>query len=77
MVRDIIGKIELAEIQRIHFTDFGDFSLNFGAVYFISSDDFTVHKDVQHEINLALKERFEKEGIEFAYPTQTVYLQKS
>jgi len=76
IVRDIIGKIELAEIQRIHFTDFGDFSLNFGAVYFITSDDFTVHKDIQHEINLALKERFEQEGIEFAYPTQTLYVKK-
>jgi len=77
MVRDIIGNIEKAEIQRIHFTDFGDFSLNFGAVYYITSDDFTVHKDIQHEINIALKERFEKEGIEFAYPTQTIHLQKS
>ena len=76
MVRDIIGNIEKAEIQRIHFTDFGDFSLNFGAVYYITSDDFTVHKDVQHEINIALMERFEKEGIEFAYPTQTVYVKK-
>jgi len=76
MVRDIIGNIELAEIQRIHFTDFGDFSLNFGAVYYITSGDFTVHKDIQHEINLALKEKFEKEGIEFAYPTQTLFVHK-
>ena len=28
------------------------------------------------QINIALMERFEKEGIEFAYPTQTVYLHK-
>jgi len=74
MVRDIIGNIELAEIQRIHFTDFGDSSLNFGTVYYITSGDFTVHKDIQHEINIALMERFEKEGIEFAYPTQTLFV---
>ena len=76
MVKDIMGNIELAEIYRIHFTDFGDFSLNFSAVYYIASGDFTVHKNVQHEINIALMERFEKEGIEFAYPTQTVYIRK-
>jgi small-conductance mechanosensitive channel len=76
MVKDIIGGIDKAEIQRIHFTDFGDFSLNFGVVYYITSGDFTVHKDVQHEINIELMECFEKEGIEFAYPTQTVYIQK-
>jgi small-conductance mechanosensitive channel len=30
--------------------------------------------EVQQQINFALKERFEKENIVFAYPTQTVYL---
>ena len=68
--KSVLTKLKgLAEIQRIHFTDFGDFSLNFGVVYYITSGDFTVHKDVQHEINIALMGRFEKEGIEFAYPT--------
>jgi len=77
MVRDIIENIEKAEINRIHFTDFGDSSLNFEAVYYITSGDFTVHKDIQQEVNFALKERFEQEGIEFAYPTQTLYVHKN
>ena len=76
MVKDIIGKIELAEIYRIHFTDFGDFSLNFGVVYYIASGACWVHKEARRAINIALMERFEKEGIEFAYPTQTVYIKK-
>ena len=33
--------------------------------------------DIQQEINFAIKEAFEKQDIEFAYPTQTLYLNKS
>jgi small-conductance mechanosensitive channel len=33
--------------------------------------------DVQQEINLAIFEAFEKQGIEFAYPTQTVFVEKA
>jgi small-conductance mechanosensitive channel len=32
--------------------------------------------DVQQEINLKIKEKFEKNDIEFAYPTQKVFLEK-
>jgi small-conductance mechanosensitive channel len=30
--------------------------------------------DIQQSINLAIFETFEKEGIAFAYPTQTLYI---
>jgi small-conductance mechanosensitive channel len=30
--------------------------------------------DIQQQINLALKREFEARGIEFAYPTQSLFL---
>jgi small-conductance mechanosensitive channel len=33
--------------------------------------------DIQQEINLAIMEEFTKRGIEFAYPTQTLFLNKT
>jgi small-conductance mechanosensitive channel len=33
--------------------------------------------DIQQAINLAIYEAFEKEGIAFAYPTQTLYVADS
>jgi len=33
--------------------------------------------DTQQEINFTMKEQFEKEGIEFAYPTQTIFINKT
>ncbi len=32
--------------------------------------------DIQQNINLALYKKFEEEGIEFAYPTQTLFVSK-
>ena len=31
--------------------------------------------DVQHEVNLEIKRRFDAEGLEFAFPTQTIHLE--
>jgi len=77
IVKNIIDKIELADIDRVHFKEFGDFSLNFEVVYYLNTSDYKQYMDVQQEINLALKEEFEREGIEFAYPTQTIFLNKT
>jgi len=76
LIKDIIDKVELAEIDRVHFKSFGDFSLNFEAVYYLNSSDYNQYMDTQQEINLAIKEQFEKEGIVFAYPTQTIFVNK-
>ena len=76
MVRKIVDGNELATVDRIHFKEFGDFSLNFEIVYYMNSKDYAKYMDTQQEINFAIKEAFEKEGIEMAFPTQTIFLNK-
>lgn len=76
IIREIMEKVENADIDRVHFKKFGDFSLDFEVVYYLNSSDYNKYMDTQQEINLAIKERFEKEGIEMAYPTQTVFVNK-
>jgi small-conductance mechanosensitive channel len=63
--------------DRAHFSSYGDFALTFEVVYFVLSPDYNVYMDIQQAVNLALFERFESEGIEFAYPTQTLYLTRA
>ncbi|KAB2846398.1 MAG: mechanosensitive ion channel family protein [Melioribacteraceae bacterium] len=75
-IKEVITEIELTEFDRSHFSTYGDFSINFETVYFILSDDYKVYMDIQQEINLKLFEDFNEKGIEFAYPTQTLYLNK-
>ncbi len=38
---------------------------------------FGKYRDIHQEINFTLKDEFEKRGIEFAYPTQTLFMEKS
>jgi small-conductance mechanosensitive channel len=38
--------------------------------------DYVKYMDTQQEINYAIIEAFEKEGIEMAFPTQTILLNK-
>jgi small-conductance mechanosensitive channel len=76
ITKEIIEGIELVELDRVHFKDYGDFSLNFEVVYYVNISDYNTYMDIQQEINLKLKKQFEKEKIEFAYPTQTVIIDK-
>jgi small-conductance mechanosensitive channel len=73
IISDIINKVELAQLDRVHFREFGDFSLDFEAVYYISTGDYNKYMDIQQQINLEILEAFEKEKIEMAYPTQKIY----
>ena len=81
MIPDIIRKaIESqpeTQFDRCHFKEFGDFSLDFETVYFVQVPDMNTYMDKQQNINLQIFEEFGKEGIEFAYPTQTLFMERS
>jgi small-conductance mechanosensitive channel len=76
IVTEVVKNVKDARLDRVHFFNFGDFSLNFEVVYYVNTNDYNKYMDVQEQINLGIKREFEKEKIEFAYPTQTVYLEK-
>jgi len=40
----------------------------------VTAADYTAYLDTQQSINFAIKEAFEREGIEMAFPTSTVYV---
>ena len=73
MIRTMIEKQEGAVFDRAHFATFGSYSLNFEVVYFIASAEYIHYMDIQQAINLKIINKFAEEGIEFAYPTQTVF----
>jgi small-conductance mechanosensitive channel len=67
---------ERTRFDRSHFQSYGDFALVFETVYYVLSPDYNVYMDCQQDINLRIFQRFEEEGIEFAYPTQTLFIAK-
>ena len=74
MVKNIISSHEGARFDRAHFKSFGSFSLEFEVVYYVLSPDYNTYMDIQQSINLRLIELFEKEAIQFALPTQILYV---
>lgn len=76
IVKKIISNQEQTQFDRGHFSSYGDFSLNFEFVYFILDPDYNLFMNTQQNIYLTIYEEFERRGILFAYPTQTLYLNK-
>ena len=58
--------------DRAHFNAYGPYSIDFELVYYVNSSDYNRHMDIKQAILLDIHEQFERAGIEFAYPTQTV-----
>ena len=77
MVEAVIKNIEDAVFDRTHFASYGDFSLIYEVVYYVIGGDYNKYMDIQQKINLAIKEEFERRKIDFAYPTQFVYVNKN
>ncbi|HBH06020.1 MAG TPA: mechanosensitive ion channel family protein [Flavobacteriales bacterium] len=53
------------------FTDFGDFALGIHFIYYITPEGD--YFNTQSEINLGILKEFNKKGLEFAFPTQTIH----
>lgn len=76
MITEIIEKVENANLNRVHFKTFGASSLDFEIVFTMQVSGYSEYMDAQQEINFEIMEKFKKEGIEFAYPTQTLFVKK-
>lgn len=74
LIRQAVEAQELTRFDRSHFKSYGDFALQFETVYYLAVPDYNRYMDAQQAINLAIHEAFEREGIEFAFPTQTIHL---
>lgn len=77
LVKKIVEKCNDVEFQRAHFKEYGTFSLNFEVVYLMKNPDYLKYLDTQQAINYAIKEVFEKEKIELAFPTQTIFVNQT
>lgn len=75
-LKDIIDPKENAEFGRAHLKTSGPSSLIYEVVYVLDDSDYTLYMDTQQGILLEILEKFEKEKISIAYPSQTLYIKK-
>jgi len=74
IAREVIEGTPDTRFDRVHFKSYGDFSLDFEAVYYVLSPDYNVYMERRHAINMGIYRKFEEAGIPFAFPTSTVHL---
>ena len=77
MLQEIVESQERTRFDRAHFQRYGDFALIFEVVYHVLTPDFGAYMDIQQRINLRIFQRWAELGIEFAYPTQTLLLERA
>lgn len=61
---------------RVHFSDFNADSLNIMILYWYSPPDYWKFMEFSEKVNLAIMREFESNGIEFAFPSTTTYLEQ-
>ena len=76
IVEQIIADHPDVTYDRGHFASFGPFSLDLEFVYFVLSNDYIQYMNIQQDVNFKVLREFERLGIEFAYPTQTLFVNK-
>lgn len=74
LVAEVFAPLEAIRFERTHFAELGDSALLFEVVYHVLDGDYNAYMDAQQAVNLGLMEVFEREGIEFAYPTQMLHV---
>lgn len=76
LIKSIVDRVDGLRFDRAHFKGFGESSYDFEVVYYINTPDYNAFMDAQQTINLALCRGFKELGVEFAYPTRTLYVQR-
>jgi len=77
IIKEIYGSHPMTSELVTSFNKFESSALNILVVHHWKNSDFAASLGGLQEMNLQLKERFDAEKIEFAFPTQTVYVKQS
>lgn len=77
LLREIVESQDGTRFDRAHFQRYGDSALIFEVVYYVLTPDYNTYMDIQQRINLTIFQRWAERGIAFAYPTQTLFLERT
>jgi small-conductance mechanosensitive channel len=72
ILREIVEAQSPVRFDRSHFSAYGESALRFETVYYVLDPAYNQHMDIQQAIYLEVLRRFERDGIEFAFPTRTI-----
>ena len=73
-LRDIVKAQPKTRFERARLKHYAESAVVFEVVYHVLDADYNVFMDAQQAINLAVYERFQREGLDFAYSARTLYV---
>jgi small-conductance mechanosensitive channel len=73
IVKEVVESVDKCQLVRCGMTGYGASSLDFGLEFDVKSEVWQKVFEARHQVLVALLKRFNAEGIEFAYPTQTSF----
>lgn len=76
IIKDILTKIPNVTFDRCHLMNLGNSGIRFDTVFYVSTKDYGAYVDIKQKINLLILQDFKKQKIDFAYPTQTIFVKK-
>ncbi len=81
IVKEVLSKVPEVNSDpqrppRVYFSDFNDWALNIYMSYWVKPPNYWLYQEVNERVNFQIMKCFEAEGIEFAFPSQTLYLKK-
>lgn len=77
IIKSIVNEIPHLRFDRCHFDAFGESSLDFEIVFFVESADYNLYMDQKQNLLLRILENFRKEGIDFAFPSRSLFFENS
>jgi small-conductance mechanosensitive channel len=76
LLEDIVREHANARFDRCHLKTFGETSLQYELSYFVQQPKLNPLLDLQQSVHFRILDEFRRLGIEFAYPTQRVVLER-
>lgn len=74
IVSEEVNSKKTVRLERVNMIRFDDSAISFEVSFYTQTPSYDQHMAAQHEILRDIKKRLDEEGISFAYPTRTVYL---
>lgn len=76
MIRTIVQKSELVRFDRVHFANYGNYSINYEVVFFVDTPEYNTYMDILQQINFDIYEQFAAAKIDFASPLPTLTIDR-
>ena len=76
LLREIYGRHPQTQEVLVHFNRFADSALNINVVWLWKGTEWPLYVRAVEQLQLEVKKRFDAEGLEFAFPTQTVHMRQ-